>query len=302
MPAPVTPSFSSPIVVCRPALPCDKADVLEFTKFIWDGHDYIQYVWDEWLAAPHGLLAAAEYGGRTVGLAKLSLSAPGQWWLQGLRVDPQFQGLKIGSHIHRYVDAWWLEHGDGVARLMTSSKRVKVHHLCEKFGYAKVLEVKEFETDSLDEECASFQPVQKDEVPAALKAALESQTLALSHGLLDLGWKALQFTEMILATVQQQGMAFWWRDGEGLLLGWDDDYGEEKILGISLPACTLDSLPDLLRDARRLAAGQGRAGVFWIAPLCPETLSAAEAAGYRRHVEHSGYLYEKRHPARENMS
>jgi hypothetical protein len=29
--------------------------------------------------------------------------------------------------------------------------------------------------------------------------------------------------------------------------------------------------------------------------LAPETLSAADAAGYRHHREHSGYLYEKRH-------
>ena len=145
----MTQSFSSPVVVCRPALPSDKADVIEFTKFIWDGHDYIQYVWDEWLADPEGILAAAEYGGHCVGLAKVSLLAPGQWWLQGLRVDPKFQDLKIGSHLHRYVDEWWLEHGDGVVRLMTGSKRVKVHHMSEKLGYTKILEVKEFETNSL---------------------------------------------------------------------------------------------------------------------------------------------------------
>lgn len=146
----MTQSFSSPVVVCRPALPRDKADVLEFTKFIWDGHDYVQYAWDEWLTDSNGILAVAEYGGHCVGLAKVSLSAPGQWWLHGFRVDPKFQGLKIGSHIHNYVDEWWLGHGDGVARLMTSSKSVKVHHLCEKLGYTKILEVKELETSSLD--------------------------------------------------------------------------------------------------------------------------------------------------------
>lgn len=288
-------TFSSPRVVCRPALPSDKADVIEFTKFIWDGHDYIQYVWDEWLVDPEGLLAVAEYGGHCVGLGKISRSAPGQWWLQGLRVDPKFQGLKIGSHIHRYVDEWWLEYGDGVARLMTSSLRVKVHHLCEKLGYTKILEVKELEANQLDEACSSFQPVQADEVPAALETALNSPALAFGRGLFDRGWDALQPTEDILALIQQQGMAFWWRDGEGLLLAWDDDNEEGKVLGLGLPACALESLPELLLDARRLAAQQGRIGVFWIAPLHAEILSAAEAAGYEHHVEHSGYLYEKRH-------
>jgi GNAT superfamily N-acetyltransferase len=286
------------VVVCRPALPSDKADVLEFTKFIWDGRDYIQCVWDEWLADPEGLLAVAQYGRRSVGLAKISLSAPGQWWLQGLRVDPNHQDKKIGSRLHDYMDTWWLEHGDGVVRLMTSSKRVKVHHLCEKLGYTKTLEVKEFETDSLDEACTSFQPVRKDEIPAALRTVLDSETLALSGGMLDLGWDMLKLKEEILASVQQQGMAFWWRGGEGLLLAWEDDNEEGKVLGLGLPACALGSLPELLRDARCLAAQQGRVGAFWIAPLTPEILSAAELAGYRHHVEHSGYLYAKRHPAR----
>ena len=292
----MTLAFSSPVVVCRPALPSDKADVIEFTKFIWDGHDYVQYAWDEWLADPEGILAAAEYGGHCVGLGKVSLSAPGQWWLQGLRVDPKFQDLKIGSHLHEYLDQWWLEHGDGVARLMTSSKRVKVHHLSEKLGYARVLEVKEFETHSLDEACTSFQPVQKHEIPAVLKAVLDSPILALGRGLFDRGWDALQPTDDILASIQQQGLAFWWRDGKGLLLAWDDDNEDGKVLGIGLPVCALDTLPELLLDARRLAAQQGRVGVFWIAPLKPEILAAAEAAGYLHHREHSGYVYEKRHP------
>ena len=82
-PVPVTSTFSSPVVVCRPALASDRADVFEFTKFIWEGRDYIRYVWDEWFHDPEGLLAVAEYGGQCVGLAKISLSAPGQWWFQG---------------------------------------------------------------------------------------------------------------------------------------------------------------------------------------------------------------------------
>ena len=41
-------AYSGPVAVCRPALPSDKADVMEFTSFIWEGRDCIKYVWDEW--------------------------------------------------------------------------------------------------------------------------------------------------------------------------------------------------------------------------------------------------------------
>ena len=272
--------------------------MLEFTKFTWDHGDYIQYVWDEWLADPQGILVAAEYGGHCVGIAKVSLSAPEQWWLQGLRVDPKFQDLKIGSHLHAYTDEWWLEHGDGVVRLMTSSLRVKVHHLCEKLDYTKILEVKELEVGALDEAYTSFQAVQADEISTALKVVQEAPVMVMSHGLLDLGWEVLRPTEDILASIQGQGMAFWWRGRKGLLLEWDGGNDEGKMLGLGLPACPLDLLPEMLLDIRRLAAQQERVGVFWIAPLTADILSAAEEAGYLHHREHSGYLYEKRHPSR----
>jgi len=140
-------SFSDPLLVCRPALPSDTADVLEFTKFIWDGHDYIEYVWKDWLDDPEGLLATAQYGPHAVGIAKVTHLSPGQWWLEGLRVNPNFQGLKIGSHLHEYMDRWWLRRGDGAIRLMTSSERLQVHHLCERTGYTKLGEVAGYRLD-----------------------------------------------------------------------------------------------------------------------------------------------------------
>lgn len=130
-------TFVSPVVTCRPALARDYEDVREFCKTIWDGQDYIPEVWDHWFRDPSGILAVAECKGHTVGCAKVTLLAEGQWWLEGFRVDPAYQGLKIGSHIHDYVDGWWLQNGNGVARLMTSAKNVHVQHLCEKLGYIK---------------------------------------------------------------------------------------------------------------------------------------------------------------------
>jgi GNAT superfamily N-acetyltransferase len=104
-------------------------------------------VWREWLDDPEGLLATAQYGSHAVGIAKVTHLSPGQWWLEGLRVNPNFQGLKIGSHLHEYMDRWWLRHGDGVIRLMTSSQRVQVHHLCERTGYTKLGEVAGYRLD-----------------------------------------------------------------------------------------------------------------------------------------------------------
>jgi GNAT superfamily N-acetyltransferase len=123
------------VVVCRPALPKDTADVMALTREIWNGNDYIPYVWAEWLADPEGLLAVAEYGGRVVGLAHLSSKGSGEWWLQGLRVHPALQGRGIASRLHGYILDTWQRNPGKVLRLATSSARLPVHHLCQRTGF-----------------------------------------------------------------------------------------------------------------------------------------------------------------------
>ncbi len=176
--------FSSPRVVVRPALPRDKADVAEFTRFIWDGHDYVGRVFPYWLEDPQGQLFAAEYAGKCVGTAKVSLVAPGEWWLEGFRVDPNYQGQKIGSRLDAACNEWWDEHGDGIVRLMTNSKRVKVHHLSEARGYRRLGEVYAYEAEPLAEFTDAFTPLKLEDVNEAVAFC---QRIA-PGGLMGVGW------------------------------------------------------------------------------------------------------------------
>ena len=295
----MTQTFTSPQVVCRPALPRDTADVLEFCKGIWDGHDYIQYVWDMWLGDADGPLITAEYGGRAVGIAKISHVSRGQWWFEGLRVDPKLQGLKIGSHLHEYIDRWWLEHGDGHVRLMTSSKRVKVHHLCEKSGYHKIADVvSDYETTPLDGPADAFQLVTSGEVKPSLEFVLQCPILKMT-GLMDDFWRQVRPDEFLLGEMIRTGRAFWWRSGEGLLFTWAWGNGTEddpKVLGISLPACTIEMLPELLLDIRRLAGSRGCKFVVWVTPIHDVVRDALKTAGFHPDQDDTMFVYEKKHP------
>ena len=46
--------------LCRDARPEDKAEVLALTAHTWEFGDYIQYVFDDWLADPQGRFLVAE--------------------------------------------------------------------------------------------------------------------------------------------------------------------------------------------------------------------------------------------------
>jgi GNAT superfamily N-acetyltransferase len=308
------PPYSDPRLVCRPALSSDTADILEFTKHIWNGGDYIKDVWRDWLHDPCGVLAIARYGSHAVGMAKVTFLSPGQWWLEGLRVDPAYQGLKIASHLHDYANAWWLENGDGVVRLMTSSERVQVHHLCERTGYARVGEVIAYRSaadpgPAPAQEAASvqapgpagsattFQPVAEDQVESALPFA--SGRLEHSNGLMDSGWQFSVPDRNSLGERAAQGHLHWWHDRQGLLATFEDEHDGIPFLAIGFAAIAdMSSLVHLLMGAADLASRQGLGGASWLAPAQEPVQAALRDAGYATDWEHTGYLYARPHPRR----
>ena len=70
----------------RPMRAADRERVVEISRDIWDGHDYLPRVFDEWLADAGAAFQAAEVEGVVVGVQRLRPIAPGLLWYEGLRV------------------------------------------------------------------------------------------------------------------------------------------------------------------------------------------------------------------------
>ena len=286
-------AFSSPLPVIRPALPRDIADVVEFTKFIWGGHDYVGYVFPEWLKDPRGQLLAAEYAGKCIGCAKVSFLAPGQWWLEGFRVDPNYQGLKIGSRLDASANEWFDEHADGTLRLLTNSKRVQVHHLSEARGFVRVGEVCAYAAEPLAESTEAFTPVQMEEVDEAAELCRRWNP----NGYLNVGWKfAAPNADSIRAAMKDENLFFWWRGRAGIVSAWEDDEEDAPRFIVGMEACAGGGRAQLLADLRRLASARGATVARWMNVIGDEVLRDLDAAGYRKDWEDTAYLYERRKP------
>jgi ribosomal protein S18 acetylase RimI-like enzyme len=281
-------------VVCRPALAKDTEGVLELCSHIWDGGDYIPRVWEDWLTDPDGLLGVAELGGRVVGIFKLTKFQEGEWYLEGLRVHPEFQGQGIASHIHAYVIETWRRMGSGLVRLVTHSENVKVHRMCEESGFKRILEFIPYRAPILPEETDNFTLVKMDEAPQALEFVLHSQTHALSGGLINLGWVYGDLQLKHLVEVVGDKHAWRWRDRTGFISIWEDDEDDVPQPGIELIACQMSDLPELLLDYRRWMNKIGYTSPGWIAPNQPELLPVLEKAGFTRSWDKSLYIYELR--------
>lgn len=70
----------------RPVRPADRARVVEMTADVWDGHDYLPSVFDDWVADPSAQFLAAEEMGQLVGLQRVRPIGPGLMYYEGLRV------------------------------------------------------------------------------------------------------------------------------------------------------------------------------------------------------------------------
>ena len=294
----MTSTFTQPRVVIRPTLPADTPAVLEFCKRIWDGHDYIPFVWDEWLKDTRGSLFTAEYAGRAVGIVRIVRMAAEQWWFEGFRVDPAYQGQHIGTQLHEYIVDWWLAHGNGKVRLWTNSKRVKVHHLCERMEFTRTAERATYAALPLAEPLETFTPLPTEEVPAAVDFAREASSLPVSGGTMDIAWQVVTPNETSLRDLisWEDGRVFWWRNRHGLLCLWENDEHGKPFPSIAIAASERDDLPALLMDARRYLHQQGLHKIGWNACLTPQMDAILTSAGFAREDNESNYEYERQHP------
>ncbi|MFZ2096260.1 MAG: GNAT family N-acetyltransferase [Anaerolineales bacterium] len=288
----MTLSDNQNIIVCRPALQKDTAEVMELCSYIWEGNDYIPDVWGEWLADPDGLLGVAEYHGRVVGVFKLTKFQEREWYMEGLRVHPDYRDRGIASHIHEYVVETWRRMGSGIIRLVTGSYNVKVHRMCEETGFKRVAEFIPYRAAISQDGKEHWSRLKIEEAAKALEFMLNNPVHALSRGLINLGWVYADPQLKHIQEAAKEGHAWWWRDGQGFISIWEDEEEGERQPGIEIIACRLNDIEGLLKDFRNLMGDLGYKSVGWVAPNHPEVISSLEKAGFERSWDMSLYAYE----------
>ncbi len=124
----------------------DRAAVLAFASTTWDGEDYIPDVFDDWLAAPDGvLLVALPQAGqaglnstRAVALARVAMLSSAEAWLEGLRVDPDVRGRSVATTLQVAELHWAGAYGARVVRYATSETNEGSHRLGARHGFHRI--------------------------------------------------------------------------------------------------------------------------------------------------------------------
>jgi GNAT superfamily N-acetyltransferase len=124
----------------RPVRPADRDRVLEMTRDIWDGHDYLPRVFDDWVSDASAAFQAMEVDGVVVGLQRLRPYAQGLLWYEGLRVASSHRRQGIARVMLESAIAEGREQGFSEIRLGTGN--ADAVPLFESVGFARLVDVR----------------------------------------------------------------------------------------------------------------------------------------------------------------
>lgn len=288
-------NWFEPSLVCRPALAGDTPAVMDLARHIWNGNDYLPYVWRDWLKDAANHLYVGLWRKELAGTINLKQLGPGQWFLEALRVHPKFQGRKFSNHLFEYALQDWHTQEPGELRLLTSSQRKVVHHLCDRMGFVRIAEIRHYQGAALHGERDTFRPLHPGETDLAL-SSLESNPLwPHALNLLDLGWEFCRPDRDLVSYAIQAGQAFTWREGRGNITMFFDEDDGLKHPYLSSVTCLPVELPELLLDCRRWAGRMGFSAISWNALLIQQVIDSLASAGFSAPNEADLlYLYEKK--------
>jgi ribosomal protein S18 acetylase RimI-like enzyme len=282
----------------RPVEPADKDRILAFTAHTWgvDEGDYIQEVFDDWLADPSGEFTAALIEDQVVAIAKLTDLGNGEWWFEGLRVDPDFRRRGIASALNRYHVNLARRLGGKVIRYMTGGENVGSQAIGARVGFQHTITFAAQVAAASDEFDAPSKLTAAD-VPAIL-AWLDSPLVRYQHGAYREAWSAKTLTEAAITYMISEGRAFGLKQADGHIAAWavvrsaeyedDSEDGRSHRLRVDHIDGETSVVIELARRLRGLAAQLHRsevsAGVSDYAPL----IKALTQAEYQINPEHFG--------------
>lgn len=130
----------------------DRQDILEISSHIWDGHDYIPSVLDEWLKNPKCHTYGVEADNRLVTIGNLRLTDRNQTgWMEGLRVHPDYRKRGYADMLTKH----FLELGSALKvrqlRYTTGANNRVSLRLARKAGFKRIFKMTAVWYENLNE-------------------------------------------------------------------------------------------------------------------------------------------------------
>lgn len=113
----------------------DRDRILEISKQIWEGTDYIPNIIDKWMNSDDGLLFVLEYNGKITHFERLNIQSKNDGWIEGLRGDPEYRGKGFAQKLGEYIIEYSKKIGLKTLRASTYFKNDASINLTKKLGF-----------------------------------------------------------------------------------------------------------------------------------------------------------------------
>jgi ribosomal protein S18 acetylase RimI-like enzyme len=280
-------------MLIRPAQPQDKEAVLAFCAHTWDWGDYIPQVWDVWLADSSGRLLVALLNDRPVALVHVQLVAPGECWLEGMRVDAAVRGQGIARRLSERALREAQQMGATVLRVATRSDNVAAQRVLEAGGFQQVGMYVHYAAPAERLRGASLPEVAGPDDLSALVAFLDrSNIFPMTGGLLYADWgdRTRALTREVVQERLTGGQVFMlrqWDDLQAIAICGPQD-ADEPLLLIEYIDGTTEGIGRLAYGLRALAAERGLEQVAITLPNVLMLRDVLEGTGYQ--TEDAGFF------------
>jgi GNAT superfamily N-acetyltransferase len=134
--------MTSPHLYFRPLNEGDIPAVIELTKTIWDGHDYMSRVIELWMEESNDayLFGAFDDEATTnlVAMGRIRWLTRDVAWMEGARVHPDYQKTGIGAALYAHGIEYAANAGASVARYDTGMRNVGSIALAKRYGFTEI--------------------------------------------------------------------------------------------------------------------------------------------------------------------
>ncbi len=188
----------------------DLKDILEISRHVWEGHDYLPSIIEEWLTDPNSYTYGAEVDGRLVGLDNLRLVENGRTgWMEGLRVHPDYRGKGLANKLTDRM----IKEGQRLKvqrlRYTTAVDNLASLKLAEKTGFKRLLEMGVFwhPNPNAIPPPGAYPPIRESNPETVYELVLANAQI-MSRSILVYDWKALDSTLEAFKTVGESNQFY----------------------------------------------------------------------------------------------
>ncbi|MBN1312642.1 MAG: GNAT family N-acetyltransferase [Anaerolineae bacterium] len=263
-----------PGMVFQRGVPDDWVKIAHMVADTWGHGDYIdEAIWRTWAADSTAyLITAVMEDGKIVGFVRLATLGPAEWWLEGLRTDPQYQGQGIGQALLTHIIEISRQDAMGILRFFTNSTNEVMPNLAKKLGFMHSMSYAPMQITAQPADYRNFKMLQSSNLGMAYAHLRRSPMYRVNH-FVEHQCTAYYLTKERLGEylgdpgVQVLG----WRQFDqlhGLAILMPDSYQEGGTITLAyLDAPDDTTLRAMLDALRGLAVKQDCQRVTWKVPL-----------------------------------